>query len=157
MELKDNDEERMQEFLAKLPRIKTWLMTLPVTHCELSNALCMILPFIADVDPPFVGLALDPATWQSIVILDSAASEDERQRRLDAIEHGYLRHGMNNAILHVLGALGNNHFLLIRDYLTHPCLYGNYTHLMPHYLFAVLFQKVSVLRQLATEQPPKAD
>jgi hypothetical protein len=29
--------------------------------------------------------------------------------------------------------------------------------LMPHYLFAVLFQKVSILRQLAAEQAPKAD
>jgi hypothetical protein len=151
MDLRDNDEDRMREFLAKLPQIKSWLMTLPVTDCMLSNAMCMVLPFLADVDPLFVGLALDPDTWRSIVISHPTASEDERQRRLGAIQHGYLRHGMNNALLHVLGSLANNHFMLVRDYLGHPCLYGNYTHLMPHYLFAVLFGKVSILRQLAAE------
>ena len=65
--------------------------------------------------------------------------------------HPYFEHVVNNALLHVLASLANNHFMLIRDYFDHPCIMGRYTRLMPHYLFAVLFQKVSILRQLATE------
>ncbi|MGD0900754.1 MAG: hypothetical protein ABR915_23220 [Thermoguttaceae bacterium] len=157
MERKDSTEDQEREFLAKLPQIKTWLMGLPVTECLLFNSLCMVLPFIADVDPPFVKLALDLDTWRSIVSTNTAISELQRQKELDFIDKFYFGHVINNAMLHVFGALGNNHFMLIRDYLDHPCLYGGYTHLMPHYLFALLFQKVSILRQLATEQPPKAD
>jgi hypothetical protein len=97
----------------------------------------MTLPFVADADPAFAKKALDLSTWKNVT--------------------PWFEHVANNALLHVLGALANNHFMLIRDYLDHPCLYGNYTHLMPHYLFAVLFQKVSVLRQIAAEQPPNTD
>jgi hypothetical protein len=130
-------------------------MTLPANECVLSNNLCFVLPPLADVDPPFAALALDPDTWRSIVLANCNISPEERRRWLNAIEHGYLRHGINNALLHVLGSLANNHFMAIRTYLTHPCVYGGYTHLMPHYIFAVLFAKVSILRQLATE--PSAD
>ena len=54
--------------------------------------------------------------------------------------------------LHALGGLANNHFLHIRDFLDHALLRGGYTHLMPHYLFAVLFEKVRVLRRLSQER-----
>jgi hypothetical protein len=39
----------------------------------------------------------------------------------------------------------------IRDFLDHPNLRGRYTHLMPHYLFAVLVEKVATLRGMAVE------
>ncbi len=109
----------------------------PAMDGRLWNPLCMTLPFVADVDPAFAKKALDPNTWNN--------------------ERLPFRCVINNALLHVLGSLANNHFMLIRDYLDHPCLYGNYTHLMPHYLFALLFQKVSILRQLTTVQPPNSD
>jgi hypothetical protein len=48
--------------------------------------------------------------------------------------------------LHVLAAMANNHFGDIADLLEHPSLVGRYTRLMPHYLFAVLLEKVEVLR-----------
>jgi hypothetical protein len=55
---------------------------------------------------------------------------------------------LNNSLLHVLAALANNHFEMIADLLDHPSLVGGYTGLMPHYLFAVLFEKVTVLHAL---------
>jgi hypothetical protein len=125
------------DFWAALPEIKAWLLSLDAKNTALMNALCMVLPFIADVDPPFARKALDLDTWQDV--------------------NGFFRHVVNNALLHVLGALANNHFTLIRDYLEHPCLYGGYTWLMPHYLFAVLFQKVSILRQLTSDQTRRPD
>ena len=138
-----------ENFVAALPKIKTWIMGLPVDDCLLYNVLCMVLPLIADIDPPFAKLALDLDTWRSVVNANAALSEKQRQKALGMIDHGYFRHAVNNALLHVLGAIGNNHFMLIRDYLDHPCLYGHYTGLMPHYLFAVLFEKVRILGQLA--------
>src|SRR5262245_19016605 len=63
-----------------------------------------------------------------------------------------IRAGHDMALLHALGGLANNHFLHIRDFLEHPLLRGGYTHLMPHYLFAVLVEKVLVLRRLSQER-----
>jgi len=151
LERKENAENEEREWLAKLPQIKTWLLGLSVTDSVLLNALCMVVPFIADLDPPFVKLALDPETWRSIVSTNTAVTEVQRRNWSNVIDNWHFGHVINNAMLHVLGALANNHFMLIRDYLDHPCLYGHYSRLMPHYLFALLFQKVSILRQLATD------
>jgi len=125
-----------EEFWAAISEIEKWFLTFDAMDGHLWNPLCMTLPFVADADPAFAKKALDLSTWKNAKPV--------------------FEHVINNALLHVLGSLANNHFTLIRDYLDHPCLYGNYTHLMPHYLFAVLFQKVSILRQLAAEQAPKA-
>ena len=131
-----NDNLTEAEFWAAIPEIEAWFLSLDPMDGRLWNPLCMTLPFIADVDPAFAKKALDLETWGKT--------------------NPIFEHVVNNALLHVLASLANNHFMLIRDYLDHPCLMGRYTRLMPHYLFAVLFQKVSILRQLATEQP-KAD
>jgi hypothetical protein len=136
---------------ARLSEIHSWLMRLPVDSTELANALCMVLPFIADADPSFAKLALDPATWRNVVHNDGDITEEQRAKRLKIVEGPWFAHVLNNAILHVLGSLANNHFLLIEDLLDHPHLVGGYTHLMPHYLFAVLFEKVAIVREFAQE------
>ena len=61
-------------------------------------------------------------------------------------------HILNNALLHVLGALANNNFMMIDDLLDHPFLVGGYSHLTPSYLFAVLFEKVAIFDSF-----PKSD
>ena len=131
-----NDNLTEAECWTAVPEIEAWFLSLDPMDGRLWNPLCMVLPFVADVDPAFAKTALDLNTWGKTSPI--------------------FEHVVNNALLHVLGALANNHFMLIRDYLDHPCLFGRYTRLMPHYVFAVLFQKVSVLRQLVAEQPPKA-
>jgi hypothetical protein len=55
---------------------------------------------------------------------------------------------LNNTLLHVFGALANNHFETILDLLRHPHLLGGYTDLFPHYVFGVLLGKVETLRRL---------
>ena len=127
-------------------------MSLPVDSPELANALCMVLPFIADADPTFAKLALDPETWHSLVLADRDISEEERTKRLQLVEGLWFGHVLNNALLHVLGALANNHFMVIEDFLDHPFLVGGYTHLMPSYVFAVLFEKVAILRRVSAER-----
>ena len=135
---------------ASLPELGRWLLC-QLPGCELMNNLCYALPFLADANPSFAKLALDPETWRKIALADH--DEDERAERLEYVEGSWWSHGLNNALLHVLGALANNHFEAIKSFLDHPYLVARYTHLMPHYLFAVLFGKVAILRQLAQERP----
>lgn len=140
--------DRERNFLDNLPQIKRRLMKLSVLDSDLLNGLSFLLPLIADVDPAFVKLAMDPQTWRTLVESNADLTESDRRKMLESIEHGHFRHATNNALLHVFAGLGNNRFLELRDYLDHPCLYGSYAGLMPHYLFALLFQKVSILHDL---------
>lgn len=137
---------------ARLSDLRRWLMNLSVDSTDLANVLCMVLPFVADADPAFAKLALDPGTWRNVIRGDRAMTEEQRAKRIKCVDGPWFGHILNNALLHVFGALANNHFSLIGDYLDHPYIYGGYTHLMPHYLFAVLFEKVAILRQVAQEQ-----
>jgi hypothetical protein len=132
----------------RLPEVKRWLMSLPVDESLLWNALSYVVTPIADLDPAFAKLALDPETWRTIVQGDRTIDEMTRSRRLQVIDGAWFPHVLNNALLHVLAAMANNHFEVVVDFLDHPCLVGHYTRLMPHYLFAVLFEKVEVLRSL---------
>lgn len=137
----------------RVPEIRRWMMGLPVDSPELANALCMALPFIADADPSFAKLALDPATWSNLVLNDRGISEERRTKRLKVVDGPWFAHVLNNSLLHVLGALANNNFMAIEYFLDHPYLCGGYTHLMPHYVFAVLVEKVATLRTLSTDRP----
>ncbi len=137
------------ELRQRLPEVKQWFLALPPDGSVLFNALSYVLTPVSDHDPAFVKLALDPDTWRSIVRTDQTLDESARLQRLQAIDHGHLPHAINNALLHVLAALANNHFGVIADFLDHPCLSGAYSGLIPHYLFAVLLEKVKVLRSLA--------
>ena len=60
-------------------------------------------------------------------------------------------HGFNNALLHVIASLANNQFDQIESFLNHPAQEGFYTFLMPHYLGAILHQKVLVMNELLRE------
>ncbi len=122
-----------------------------VLDSGLWNSLCLILPLIADDDPALVKLLLDPQTWKTLVTTNSSLTANKREEIIHKIAEGYFPHVLNNALLHVFAALANNHFLKIRDYLGHSSLHGSYTGLMPHYLFAILFQKVVQLHDLAAE------
>ena len=137
------------ELQRRLPEVKRWFLALPVDGSVLFNALSFVLAPVSDLDPAFAKLALDLDTWRSIVRTDQTLDEATRSRRLRAIDSGHLPHAINNALLHVLAALANNHFGVIADFLDHPCLSGAYTGLLPHYLFAVLVEKVKTLRSLA--------
>jgi hypothetical protein len=145
--------EALAKFLADVSAVRCWLMSLSVDSTELANSLCSVLPLIADADPAFAKLALDPETWRNVVLADRHITEEQRAKRLKCVDGAWFCHTLNNALLHVLGALANNHFTMIEDFLDHPFLCGGYTHLMPHYVFAVLVEKVMILRQVAQERP----
>ena len=138
--------------LSNVSEVRRWLMSLPVDSPELANALCMVLPLIADADPAFAKMALDPKEWRGIVLADRDITEEDRAKRLKLVEGPWFSHVLNNALLHVLGAVANNNNTTIEEFLDHPFLVGGYSHLMPSYVFAVLVEKVAILRQLSEER-----
>lgn len=139
-----------EDLPSRLSQVKQWLLGLPVDDARLRNALCGVLPAVADADPAFARLALHLDTWKVLVSAGPVTVVTKQLRFLDSFWFG---HVLNNSLLHVLGALANNHFETIRNYLAHPHLRGAYTYLIPHYLFAVLWEKVAALRQLSAERP----
>ncbi|HQU47131.1 MAG TPA: hypothetical protein PK867_30280, partial [Pirellulales bacterium] len=53
--------------------------------CAIGNALCMLLPWLADVDPNFARIALDKETWRTLVNTNHALTANEREQRLRLI------------------------------------------------------------------------
>ena len=136
------------EFLnSRTPAARSWLLGLGVDQPDLGNTLCFLLPLLAEGDTQVVKEMLDPETWQALVLDKEGIMPEVRVKRLRIIDVHLPRY-LNNALLHVFGALANNRFATILDLLDHPCLLGGYTDLFSHYLFGVLFGKVEILRGL---------
>ncbi|QDV35588.1 hypothetical protein [Tautonia plasticadhaerens] len=147
----EDDGEAVEVLLSDLPRLRRWLLGLPVDDALLWNALCLVAPIVADADPGLAMYLLDPETYRRRVLSDRRITAEERTGRLEEIDGHFLRI-LNNALLHALGGLANNHFDEMPGLLGHPALLmSGYTELMPHYLFAVLFEKVSILLGLVRE------
>ena len=115
-------------------------------HPNLGDTLCFLLPLLAEGNTEVVKEMLDPETWRSNVLAEAGITPEVRANRLRLIDDQLPRY-FNNALLHVFGALANNHFEVILDLLRHPHLLGGYTDLFPHYIFGVLFGKVEILRR----------
>ncbi len=131
-----------------LPEARRWIMSRPVDGSDLWHLITVGLVPIADQDPAFAKLALDPETWRAVVLADRGIDEEIKVRGLAMVD-GVFRRVLNNALLHVIGALACNHFESILGLLDHPDLPGgSYTTMMPHYLFAVLYEKVRVLHEM---------
>jgi len=147
------------EFLnSRVPAARTWLLGLGVDHPNLGDTLSCLLPLLAEGAPEIVKELVDLETWRALV-LDEAGitpTPEVRVRRLEIVDVVLPRY-LNNALLHVFGALANTHFPSILDLLGqpnllgHPNLLGGYTDLFSHYLFGVLFGKVEILRRLERE------
>ena len=124
---------------------RDWLLGLGVDHPNLGDALCFLLPLLAEGNTEVVKELLNPETWRSNVLAEGKTTPEVRANRLRLINLQLPRYA-NNALLHVFGVLANNHFEGILDLLPHPHLLGSYTDLFPHYVFGVLFGKVEILR-----------
>ena len=141
----------VKQLVAYFPEVRDWLLGLPVDETGLWNAICLVLPLLVDADLEFVLRALDTESWRGIVLGSPGLTPAERMRRLGVID-GHFHRVLNNALLHVLGAMANNRFGDIPALMRHPNLIGGYTHLMPQYLLSVLLAKVLTLRELATSE-----
>lgn len=127
--------------------VKRWMLAGSTQDVKLYNPLCVLLPAIADQDPNFARMILDARIWRTRILANAALTEDERRKELSRLD-GYFGYVLNNALLHVVAALANNHFMKIRLFLDCPDISGRYTPHLPRYLFAILFAKVRVLSDL---------
>lgn len=124
------------------------LIEIPVDNSALWNALSLIAPILADADPAVLRRLLDPETYRRRVDADRDVLPETYRDRLRILGK-WFGHVLNNALLHAVAGLANNHFDEIPDLLGHPNVQGRYADLMLHYTFAVLFEKVRILHGLA--------
>jgi hypothetical protein len=117
-----------------------------------TNEMCSMLPICVESDLGFVRRAFNLEERLARIRSDSSLGEADRKRRLQEWSGFFPMHGFNNALLHVIASLANNHFDQIESFLDHPARIGGYTGLMPHYLMAVLHQKVRILDELSREE-----
>ena len=59
---------------------RRWIMSQPLESSNLWHLLTVGLVPIADLDPAFAKLALDPETWRSMVIGDVEIEEEAKER-----------------------------------------------------------------------------
>lgn len=133
---------------ARAPSVEAtrgWLEQASAGDIDCMNALCTVLPFIADEDPAFAMTMLQPQAYRDRIRSRDGLTPSQRETELEKVDAFYFGYVLNNALLHVVAALANNHFMDIRRFLQTPNYSGRYTDLIPHYLFAILFAKVSVL------------
>ena len=71
------------------------------------------------MDPSFAKRALDQQTWRAIVLDDREINDCNRRRRLEVLD-GVFPRVLNNALLHIMGAMACNHFEVALDLLEHP-------------------------------------
>ena len=142
----NRDSDRPMEITERdLPIIKNWLVNLPVDDCALHNALSTVVPLLVDWDLEFVSAVMVRETWSELVHRDQCLNAHAKYTKLRFTDGECFGNVLNNALLHVLEALAANHFELIRNYLRHPKILGNYTPLMADSLLAILNAKVQLV------------
>jgi hypothetical protein len=97
--------DAVEELCRNLPEAGRWIMSQQPDGSALWHLLTVGLVPVADLDPAFAALALDPETWRGIVLGDREIDEETRGRRLKMVD-GYFRRVLNNALLHVMGSPG---------------------------------------------------
>ena len=146
-------EDPGQYLLEDFGAVRSWLLGHSPEDDRLWNMLTWFVAPLSTVRPAAAREFLDPEVWKSRNDADPSLTPAERASRAKLLD-GHFRYIVNNALLHVLGALASDNFGEIAGYVDHPCLVGSYTHLMPHYLTATLYRKVTILRQFATPGAP---
>jgi hypothetical protein len=142
-----------ERLLSEFDEFKNWFLGPSPDVIFVINAMCYLLPLCVELDLDFVRRAFDLEERLARIRSDSSAGEEEQKRKLNEWSRLVIMHGFNNALLHVIAALANNHFDQIESFLDQPARdSGFYTWLMPHYLVAVLHQKVRILNELWREE-----
>ena len=144
--LPDECRPRNSEDTARsVEAMKRWLRTGSPHNLVLWDCLVGVLPMIADREPDFAWNLLDLDDWRKRAEAVRFASD---VRRTDSDVERHLTNVIHNAVIHVIGALANNHFSEVKAYLDHPAFVGQSARLVPRYLMAVLCGKVYVLQKL---------
>lgn len=141
-----------ERLLSRFDKFQDWFLGAGPDVCFVANEMCLMLPICVEFAMDFVRRAFDLEGRLERIRSDVSLDDGERTQRLKEWSGPFPMHGFNNALLHVIASLANNHFDQIESFLNHPARIGGYTGLMPHYLVAVLHQKVRILDELSREE-----
>jgi hypothetical protein len=151
------DAGARERLLSRFDEFRDWFLGARPDLVFVINTMCLLLPICVELDLDFVRRAFDLEGRLERIRSDTSLDEEERTQKLNEWSGPIPRHGFNNALLHVIASLANNHFDQIEPFLDHPARIGGYTGLMPHYLVAVLHQKVRILDELSHEEGERRD
>ena len=133
-----------------LPQIKELYRQLDPVNADHFTAYEWLLPLLAEVDPAWAVQVLDRSRMQHEVRTDRHLSPAERDLRLQQLNCPFVSSYLSSAIAFVMGSLANNRFCEIDNLFGHPEIFGSANSLMTEIVFAVLYRKVEVLRELTT-------
>jgi hypothetical protein len=132
-----------------LTAIETWyLEELPVTGRL--RAFEYVLPLLAEFLPALPVQALDRQRMKTRVRHHAGLRSEERAECLRGIDRCLFSGCLSTSSAWVMETLANNNFGDIRDLLELPEIYGSWNAFMPKFIFAVLYRKILVLREMAT-------
>lgn|GEM_PF-4957495 len=137
-----------------VPEIKSWMVGLPIRSLVLHNSLSLVLPLLVDHDLEFVLNATTSVFWRDQLRIGSSLSRRAQNRVQLFLNGPIFSHVLNNALLHVISAMANNQFVLIRRLVDHPNLQGNYTGLMLSKIFETLQSKYTTIANLRKQVKP---
>ena len=135
-----NDPRNKEQYLTALKR---WLLDPQARTANLERAFYWAIHTIADMEPEFVRNIMDVRTWRERIRTNTALTEAERQDELSET-YCMFNYALNNALLHLLAGISDNHFMDVRKFLDLPSFRGGYAGYLPEYLLQVLFTKVQV-------------
>jgi hypothetical protein len=141
-----------ERLLSRFDDFQDWFLGAGPDVCFVANEMCLLLPICVEFALDFVRRAFDLEGRLERIRSDVLFDGRERTQRLKEWSGPFQMRGFNNALLHVIASLANHHFDQIASFLDHPARIGGYTGLMPHYLVAVLHQKVRILEELSHEE-----
>jgi hypothetical protein len=130
------------------PQIEKWYAELDPLSGKHIMAYERLLPLLAEFNPALAIKVLDRRWMKDRVLQYQQLPEKERVGRLRRLHHLGVTSYLSSTLAFVMETLANNHFRKIGRLLRYPELYGLYNSMMPELVFAVLYRKVEMVRQL---------
>jgi hypothetical protein len=130
------------------PQIEKWYAELDPLSGKHIMAYERLLPLLAEFNPALAIKVLDRKWMKDRVLQNPELTEKERVSRLRRLHYLGVTSYLSSTLAFVMETVANNHFRKIGRLLRYPEIYGLYNGMMPELVFAVLYRKVEMVRQL---------
>jgi hypothetical protein len=138
-----------QELALLWPQVEKFYAELDLLSGRHITAYERLVPLLAEFSPAFAIKVLDRQWMRERVIRNPELTAEERTMRLRRVDSRGVSSYLSSALAFTMETLANNHFGKISRLLRSPEIYGGYNSMMPELVFAVLYRKVEILRQLS--------
>lgn len=155
----DGDEQTAAPWLELrqvLPAVQEFFLTLPPTSDKKLGGYIAVLPILAELNPAFAAQAVDRRRLVAAVESHPFFTPEQRLRQRRFLDNNFFARCLCNGLTLVLEALANNHFPKIARFLTLPEIHADsyWSELIPKILFATLYRKTEILRDLTRNISP---